>query len=87
MVNYATVFGYVACNRMPFVSVEGLVGLGPDTMISSDKIFIIMGHTTPVILRDAGGGSYSIVGDAYVYGIMDGEFMERHSDLEDIVIV
>ncbi|KAK3714255.1 hypothetical protein LTR37_007841 [Vermiconidia calcicola] len=74
-------------NRMPFVSASGRIGLGPTEIEPGDKIFIILGHKVPIILRDAGNGELRIVGDAYVYGLMDGEAMEQDPKIEMITLV
>lgn len=73
--------------RQPFVSENGLLGLGPDTMMAEDIIFIILGHTVPMVLRPLGGDKYRIVGEAYVYSIMDGEFLERGVEAKPLRIV
>ena len=72
---------------MPFSLSNGMLGLAPNTMEPGDKVFIIIGCETPIILRDAGHGEYRIIGDAYVYGVMDGELVEHDPEIETIVIV
>jgi len=37
-------------------------------------------------LRPAEGGSFRIVGEAYVHGIMDGEVMDSNPEVRDIKI-
>ncbi|KAK3704889.1 hypothetical protein LTR37_013580 [Vermiconidia calcicola] len=74
-------------NRMPFVSASGRIGLGPTEMKPSDKVFIILGHRVPIILRDAADGGFRIVGDAYIHGLMNGEAMERNPKIETITLL
>lgn len=67
--------------RRPFRSHNGYVGLGPEDLAVGDTIAIPYGSAVPFAFRDtegAGGGAYRLVGEVYVFGIMDGEFMKVH---------
>jgi hypothetical protein len=44
-------------------------------MKEGDVACIFLGADLPYILRPVDGGRFALVGDAYLYGIMDGEFM------------
>lgn len=62
----------------PFVSSKGYVGLGPPGAQPGDMICIIYGLGVPMLLRNNGVGEEDtcvLVGEMYVHGIMDGEFM------------
>lgn len=61
--------------RKPFLSVDGYVGLGPAAMDSGDIIAIFYGANVPFVLRPK-GQEFQLLGEAYVDGIMDGEFMQ-----------
>jgi hypothetical protein len=63
-------------NRKPFISAEGYVGLVPGHSMPGDIVCIIFGAIVPFVLRDVGKGKYQLIGEAYVFGIMDGEFVE-----------
>jgi hypothetical protein len=63
-------------NRRPFISTEGYVGLVPAHSLPGDSICILYGAIVPFVLRRAINGEFELVGEAYVYGIMDGEFLE-----------
>jgi len=72
--------GSLRCSvqRRFFMTSEGLMGLGPGSMRIDDHIVIIRGAIRPVVLRKTTEGSrYILVGEAYVYGIMDGEAVEE----------
>jgi hypothetical protein len=65
---------------------KGYIGLG-DSPQSNDEIWILFGGSVPFILRpypddSDHAGSYSLVGDCYVHGIMDGEAMARLGETE-----
>ncbi|KAH7091425.1 heterokaryon incompatibility protein-domain-containing protein [Paraphoma chrysanthemicola] len=55
--------------------VEPLFGLGPPDTVRGDRICVLFGCSVPCVLRPLqhGNGCYSFVGEAYVYGRMDGE--------------
>jgi hypothetical protein len=51
----------------------GYVGLAPLTSEKEDKVCVLFGCSTPVVLRPLAKGGYSFVGECYVHGIMEGE--------------
>lgn len=57
----------------------GYVGIGPSHLASGDVICILDNATIPFVLRPRpdGQSGYLVVGEAYVQGIMDGEYLER----------
>jgi hypothetical protein len=63
-------------SRRPFLSKAGRVGLAPWNAHSRDQICIFSGGKVPYINRplNDGSGSFRLVGEAYVYGIMYGEY-------------
>ncbi|RSL76654.1 hypothetical protein CEP51_009768 [Fusarium floridanum] len=61
--------------RKPFLSALGYVGLGPAAMEPGDVIVIFYGAHVPFVLRPK-GQEFQLLGEAYVHGIMDGEFMQ-----------
>lgn len=68
-------------NRKPFVSSMGYVGLVPAQSRKGDVVCIVEGANMPFVFR-RDGKLYRLVGEAYVYGIMDGEFMESNPLME-----
>jgi hypothetical protein len=73
--------------RCHFVLSSGYIGLGPTTMTQGDQVFIVVGADVPFVLRPKGGGKYAIVGDAYVHGAMDGEFVGAGLEFEKIDVI
>lgn len=76
--SYQTVMGYTP-NARPILSKEGYVGLGPSEAEPGDIVVLLWGGTTPYVLRPtaSAGGGFHLVGEAFVYGIMDGELMDQ----------
>ncbi|KAI1339882.1 heterokaryon incompatibility protein-domain-containing protein [Xylariaceae sp. FL0016] len=66
--------------RKPFLSSTGYIGLGPTDLTTGDTIAIPYGSAAPLALRrqDSELDIYQLVGEVYVFGIMDGEFMKVH---------
>jgi hypothetical protein len=68
---------YRLMDRRPFMTKNGYVGVGPAEMLPGDVVSIFFGAHVPYVIRQESEHPllFSLVGDAYVYGIMDGEFM------------
>ncbi|KAE9378546.1 hypothetical protein N431DRAFT_400268 [Stipitochalara longipes BDJ] len=77
-------------NQAFFITENGYIGIGPPIVRARDQVWVVIGSQVPLILRqrvelrdgrvgEAGRNDYEFVGDAFVYGFMDGEAV---SDLE-----
>lgn len=78
--------------RAMFVTSKGFIGLAPWNAQQGDIVSVLFGGCTPFILRKVPGrDQYSLVGEAYVYGIMGGELftggMMRHPRLRAFDLV
>ncbi|KAJ6789722.1 hypothetical protein PWT90_00586 [Aphanocladium album] len=62
--------------RRPFLTSTGFVGLCPSHVAVGDIVCIFYGGQAPYIIRAVGDGTYRLVGEAYVHGIMYGEFLK-----------
>ncbi len=66
-----------ACaHRALFVTKAGYIGLAPWNAKVGDSVCVLAGGKTPYLLRaegTEGAEQYSLVGETYVYGIMDGQ--------------
>jgi len=51
------------------------MGLGTESLCSSDIIVVLLGCDVPVILRKV-EDHYVLIGECFVLGLMDGEAME-----------
>lgn len=82
-------------NRRLFTTQHGFLGLGPAETECGDFVFIFAGGHTPFLLREAQyrivsgtkpSQTFGLVGDCYVHGVMDGEYVARGwaSDQDDL---
>ncbi|KAF2108984.1 hypothetical protein BDV96DRAFT_586328, partial [Lophiotrema nucula] len=69
-------------SRRPFISESGWVGLAPSHGKQGDKIVIFLGGKTAYIVRAREASTYTVIGEAYVHGIMYGEFMTDDVQVE-----
>ena len=63
--------------RRPFITENGYVGLGPKHLEKDDIVVVFLGARFPYILRKSLQVGWTLVGEAYVHGIMYGESMEE----------
>ena len=66
-------FMRMTSGRSPFVTQKGHLGLGSQYVRSGDIVAVIARAQVPFVLRGRDDGSYTIVSEAYMDGIMDGE--------------
>jgi hypothetical protein len=55
------------------VTQKGYLGWTVERASAGDSIAILLGCSVPVVLRPGPEGGWYVVGDAIIYGIMDGE--------------
>ncbi|KAK0616356.1 heterokaryon incompatibility protein-domain-containing protein [Immersiella caudata] len=58
------------------VTKGGYIGLGPREMQVGDRVFLVRGSRTPLVLRPR-GDQWELVGDCFVRGIMQGEAFDE----------
>jgi hypothetical protein len=76
----------VKCRRRTlFATAGGKPGLGPESMQTGDVVAILLGTAVPIVLRPV-GNHFTYVGEAYVHGIMYGEFMRGDPPEQDFDI-
>jgi hypothetical protein len=63
--------------RSFFVTEGGRLGLGPPAIKPLDICAVIIGAQIPSILRSSSPGRYRLVGEAHIYGTMDGEILKK----------
>lgn len=84
--SYVYAMNRTADQRKAFTSNEGHLGLGPQNIQTGDLVCILFGSEVPLILRRSMTGTYTLIGDAYVYGIMHGEYIDTNSRTETFEI-
>lgn len=90
--NFRKSFFIATQDQCLFRTNKGYIGLS-DNPRPEDEVWILSGGRVPFVLRpylDNSGhtGSYALVGDCYVHGIMDGEAAEAlDGEAEDVCII
>ncbi|KAK0669124.1 heterokaryon incompatibility protein-domain-containing protein [Cercophora samala] len=84
----ATFFVYLSHvfeQRCAFVTPGGWMGFGPADTKPGDILVIISGADMPFLVRprDDGSGEYLLVGEAYVQGLMHGEYFGMCPSFQD----
>ena len=69
------VWPHLLSNRRLVLSEQGYIGLAPVGVTKGDLICCFMGANVPFILRQPNPsvGEFKLVGEAYIYGLMEGE--------------
>lgn len=73
--------------RRLFITKKGHIGLGPAAMQTGDTVVVICGAELPLVFREDSDGYNTLIGEAYVDGIMDGEVLATHPATEFFDIV
>lgn len=79
---YIHVMQLESARRRVFLSSRGYYGLGQETLRVGDTICLLFGGDSPFIIRDADPGYYELIGEAYVHGIMQGEYLNTKPPVE-----
>ena len=66
------------------VTQEGFVGLVPWRAEPGDIICVFMGSTVPFAIRRRANGNYTLIGECYIHGLMDGEALDVLLDRDDL---
>ena len=72
-------------NRRLASTKQGLIGLVPAAATVGDRVVIIQGGHLPLIMRAQNDGTYQLIGESYIHGIMHGEAWDE-SFCEEIAI-
>ncbi len=67
-------------NRRVFAITERSLGFVARESKEGDTICILLGCSVPVVLRDIGDSAFEFVGECYIHGLMEGEFMHLASE-------
>ena len=83
------VYGNVCRERTFFKTAKGMFGRAHMAIRAGDMVVLLNRAKPPIILRpqdDASGGGFIFLGDAYVHGIMRGEFLQTLPVYEEFKI-
>lgn len=73
--------------RCPSILSNGCLALVPEEVRKGDEVVIVFGAEVPFVIRPrAGNGSYVFVGEAFVYGCMDGEHAGAGAEVCEMVL-
>ena len=81
----SSLIGDATDGRQFFVTEDGHMGLGPHGLKEGDQICIMYGLSVPFVIRYRESGLYSLLGECYVEGIMNGEAIQMEN-LEETFI-
>ena len=70
--DYITSISHEIKNRALFTTKEGKIGLAPRRTETEDRLCIVLGCQSPLVLRANKNGNHTVVGDCYLDGVMDG---------------
>ena len=62
--------------RAPFLTNTRLYGLGSTHMLEGGVVYIAVGSEVPWLLGHLQNDEYEFLGECYVHGVMDGEWMD-----------
>jgi hypothetical protein len=55
----------------------GYLGVVPGESRLDDEVWLLKGGKMPMVLRKVDEGTYELVGDSYIHGVMNGEKFEE----------
>jgi hypothetical protein len=82
---YEAVFSHYTRLRL-FLTSQNILGIGSESLLTKDSVWVIAGLRVPLILREASPGVFRIVGGAYLHGFMNGEALDLGHPWSDITI-
>jgi hypothetical protein len=71
---FGKAMGQFAMHRKFCLTKKGYIGLAPLNAAEGDVVAVLNGGRVPFILRRLENGKFQLVGEAYVHGLMRGEF-------------
>lgn len=74
-------------DRRPFVTNDGCPGLALADIQPGDQICVLAGASVPFVIRRNEEGNFRLVGESYIYGLMDGEWLGGGVSSQNISLV
>ena len=78
---FGKAFFRASWGRTLFLTKNGSLGLGLYTIRPGDKVVLSRGGKTPYVLRKLKDSSYTLVGECFVHGVMQGENFQSQENL------
>jgi len=72
---------HVNASRRLFLTKASTFGISHNTLKVGDEIWLLAGAKTPFVLRPRQDGTYELIGEAYVDGLMFGELWPEDEDV------
>jgi hypothetical protein len=69
-----------------FSTEKHYLGMGPLSAAEGDEVWVLIWAKVPMVLRPRENGSYRVIGEAYVHGIMHGEAVNEDVPPESLVL-
>ncbi|KAK1844221.1 ankyrin and het domain protein [Colletotrichum chrysophilum] len=90
--NLASSVTFMLCNSRRFATTEGSLGFVPYEARVGDRIAVLMGCSVPVVIRAwPSAPAWVLMGECYIEGLMEGEYMEVVRELnlshQDIYLI
>ena len=73
---------FTANNGRFCVTRDGHIGVVPKRAAKGDGICVFLGGSVPFVIRKTDSGYYSLVGECYVHGLMDGKALDMVLDVD-----
>ncbi|XEV05006.1 hypothetical protein FSHL1_010293 [Fusarium sambucinum] len=83
------VIGVTSRYRRPFLTDNGYLGSSCESTQAGDEVWVVSGCPVPLVLRKSGDheGCYTLIGESYVHGVMNGEAAEGTVAWKEIDLV
>ena len=72
--------------RRVFKTRGGYMGTGPRSLRAGDEVWILHRAGLPFVLRPEPNGTFRLIGEAFVYGVMHGEALQLDMPQQHITI-
>lgn len=78
-------------NQVFFITKSGYIGIGPPQTQSGDQVWVLHGGNVPFVMREiaereSDRPQLTLVGDAYVHGIMSGEALDNQLRVQTVCV-
>lgn len=79
---YVHTMNLESARRRVFMTSKGYYGIADENLLVGDTVCVIFGGDSPFIARETDLGNYKLIGEAYLHGIMSGEYLRDSLSVE-----